>query len=56
MADPWDDAYDALVDEVNDGRIDEREFRREVAALRDEQRWRAEDAAREAYDQELYGW
>ena len=51
MIDPYTAAEEALVADVNAGRIDDREFHREMRALRDEVRAEAEEAADAAYDE-----
>lgn len=53
MTDPWTRAEDDLIDQLNDGRIDEAEFRAEMRYLRDDYWAAAEEAAQAAYDREM---
>ena len=45
-----------LVRQFNDGDIDDRTFREEMRSLADDERWEAEQAAQQAYDDVMARW
>lgn len=47
---------DALIDQLNDGRITRAEFNAEMKLLREGYREAARESAQEAYDRELERW
>ncbi len=56
MNDAYEREEQAIVDDYNNGVIDDRTFREQMRGLHDDLRHQAEEEAAEAYDRVMGGW